>query len=63
MGDVVNLRRARKERDRKAAEQAAAEARALHGRTKAEKALIEAEAERLRRTVDQSRRDKAKPDD
>ena len=57
MGDVVNLRQARKARDREAAVQAAAEARALHGRTKAQRALENAEAERLARTVDQARRE------
>jgi tRNA-dihydrouridine synthase len=57
MGDVVNLRQARKARDRKAAAQAAAEARALHGRTKAQKAVEKAEAERLARVIEQSRRE------
>lgn len=37
MGDVVNLRTARKQKARAGKEQAAAENRALHGRTKAEK--------------------------
>ncbi|HMI18314.1 MAG TPA: DUF4169 family protein [Sphingomonas sp.] len=55
MGDVINLRQARKARDRKAAEQAAAEARALHGRTKGQKAVEKAELERLTKTVEQSR--------
>jgi len=57
VGDVVNLRQARKARDRKAAEQAAAEARALHGRTKAQRNVERAEAEKLARTVDQSKLD------
>lgn len=57
MGDVINLCRARKERDRRAAGKAAAEARALHGRTKGQRALAEAEAERLARAVEQSRLD------
>lgn len=55
MGDVINLRQARKARDRKAAGQAAAEARALHGRTKAQRKREQAEVERLSRTLDQSR--------
>ena len=55
MGDVINLRQARKARDRKVAEQAAAEARALHGRTKAQRKLEKAEAEKLARTVDQAK--------
>jgi tRNA-dihydrouridine synthase len=57
MGDVINLRQARKARDRKAAEQAAAEARAVHGRSKAQKAVEKAEADRLARTIEQSRRE------
>ena len=55
MGDVINLRQARKARDRRAAEQAAAEARALHGRTKAQRKLEKAEAEKLGRAVDQAK--------
>lgn len=43
--DVVNLRLARKRRARTEAAEAAAEARARHGRTKAGKALDRAEAE------------------
>lgn len=57
MGDVINLRQARKARDRKLAEQAASEARARHGRTKAERALEKAEAEKLSRAVDQAKLD------
>jgi len=55
MGDLINLRQARKARDRRVAEQAAAEARALHGRTKTQRTREKAEAERLARAVDQSR--------
>lgn len=55
MGDVINLRQARKARDRKAAGQAAAEARALHGRTKGQRMREKADAERLARAVEQSR--------
>lgn len=55
MGDVINLRQARKARDRRVAEQAAAEARALHGRTKAQRKLEKAEAAKLARAVDQSK--------
>ena len=58
MGDVINLRQARKARDRRAAEQAANEARARHGRTKAERALEKAEAERATRNIEQSRRER-----
>jgi len=62
MGAVINLRQARKARDRKAAEQAAAEARALHGRTKGQKAIEKAEAERLAKAVEQSRIDPPETD-
>jgi hypothetical protein len=55
MGDVINLRQARKARDRKAAEQTAAEARALHGQTKAQKSVRKAEAERLAKAIEQSK--------
>jgi hypothetical protein len=57
MGDVINLRQARKARDRKAAGQAAAEARALHGRTKAQRKREQAEGEKLSRTLDQAKLD------
>jgi chorismate mutase len=39
MGDIVNLRRARKQAARQAAEQKAAANRALHGRSKAQRKL------------------------
>lgn len=43
MGDVVNLRRARKARDRASAEAQAEQNRITFGRTKAERKLTEAE--------------------
>ena len=43
MGDVVNLRRARKARDRAAASEQAAENRIRFGRTKAERERIAAQ--------------------
>lgn len=43
MGDVVNLRRARKARDRASAEAKAEQNRIEFGRTKAERKLTEAE--------------------
>ncbi|HWI86826.1 MAG TPA: DUF4169 family protein [Sphingomonas sp.] len=61
MGDVINLRQARKARDRAAAAKAATEARALHGRTKAQRAIERAEAERLKHKIDQSRREPLQP--
>lgn len=62
MGDVINLRQARKARDRKAAEQAAAETRALHGRTKGQRKLEKAEADKLTRVVDQAKLDQPSED-
>ena len=44
MSDVVNLRRARKERDRRAKEVAAQASRVAHGRSKAERELTAAQA-------------------
>jgi hypothetical protein len=48
MGEIVNLRRARKARDRDAAARTAAENRSLHSRTRAERAT---EAETRDRTA------------
>jgi Domain of unknown function (DUF4169) len=39
MGDIVNLRRVRKNAERRAAERAAAEQRYRHGRSKAQRRL------------------------
>jgi len=61
MGDVISFRLARKARDRKLAQQAAAEARALHSRTKGQKAAEKAEAARLARAVEQSALEPADP--
>ena len=55
--DIINLRRARKAKARDVREQAAAENRRLHGRTKVEKAKEAAERERAARTIDAHRRD------
>ena len=62
MGDVINLRQARKARDRKTAEQAANEARALHGQTKGQRSVRKAEAERLARAIEQSKLDTGETD-
>jgi len=56
-GEVVNLRRARKARARAATAANADSARALHGRTLAQKKAEAAEIERARRTLDGARRD------
>ena len=54
-GSVVNLNRARKALDR-AAEKAEADANAVkHGRTKAQRLLEAAQAEKARRALDQSK--------
>ena len=52
MGEVVNLRQARKERARAAADAKAAANRARFGRTKAEKQADRADADRARKAVD-----------
>ena len=55
MSQPVNLNKARKTRDR-AAEKAQADANALkHGRTKAERLLEAAQAEKARRALDQAK--------
>lgn len=58
MAEIVNLRLARKARDRKAAETRAAQNRAVHGRSGAERAATRAERERLARAVDGARRER-----
>ena len=57
MTKVVNLRLARKAKDRGEAAAKAAANRALHGRTKAEKQGEKADKERLARLLDGIRRD------
>lgn len=51
MAEIVNLRRARKQRARAAAASAAQQQRLLHGRTKAEKQLQELEKARADRAL------------
>ena len=57
MAEVINLRQARKARARGAAAQAAAESRALHGRTKAECHHEQAEAERAAKLLAGAKRE------
>ena len=52
MGDIVNLRRARKRQDRRRDDVKAAENRILHSMTKAERLLIEAERQKADRDLD-----------
>jgi len=55
MGDVINLRRARKAKAKGAAEVQSAENRARHGRTTSEKKRDDSETKRLDRIVDGAR--------
>lgn len=57
MADIVNLRLARKARRRTEAADTAAQNRALHGRTRGERARDAAEAQRLARAVEGARRE------
>lgn len=57
MTEVVNLRRARKERSRAEEKRIADANAALHGRTKAQRLLEATEAEQARRRLDQHRFD------
>jgi len=62
MAEIVNLRIARKARDRRLAEQQAAENRAKHGRTKAEKAKAKADYLRAERAIDGAKLDEPNRD-
>ena len=55
MGDLVNLRTARKQAKRRQAEQKAASNRLAHGRSKAEQALEQSRSDKLRESLDQHR--------
>jgi hypothetical protein len=55
MGDIVNLRRARKAAERQAAERNAAAKRLLHGRSKAERKLESSRDAKARRDLDRHR--------
>lgn len=57
MGDVVNLKRARKQKARAAAETEAAAKRLLHGQTKTAKKLSKAEKEAAERKLEGHKRD------
>lgn len=57
MADVINLRLARKARDRSDKQRQAEANRARHGTTKSERARTAAEAERAARLLDGVRRD------
>lgn len=58
MGDVVNLRQARKARKRADDARSAEASRAKHGRPKAEKRLAEKERQNLDATLNGARRER-----
>lgn len=58
MGELVNLNRARKDRDRAAKKAQAATNRAVHGRTKAERTTADRERERASTLLEGHRREK-----
>ena len=58
MAEIINLRLARKARQRTDAASTAAENRARFGRSKGEKTRDAADADRLSRTVDGARRER-----
>jgi hypothetical protein len=55
MGDIVNLRMARKRAAQREAEQTAKQQRRVHGRTKSERALTAARDAKSQRSLDQHR--------
>jgi hypothetical protein len=57
MAEIINLRLARKARNRAQADQAAAENRAKFGRTKSERERDRRDAERLAQQIDGAKRD------
>ncbi|MCX7360010.1 MAG: DUF4169 family protein [Alphaproteobacteria bacterium] len=56
MAEIVNLRRARKQKARATAETEAAANRLVHGRTKAERTLTKAKKEAAERKLDGHKR-------
>jgi hypothetical protein len=58
VADLINLRRARKMKERAAREQTAGQKRRLFGRTRAEKQAEATVRERAKRAIDDHRRDK-----
>jgi hypothetical protein len=55
MGDIINLRTARKRAARRKAEQSASQKRLVHGRAKPERALAAAREDKAQRNLDQHR--------
>jgi hypothetical protein len=60
-GDLVNLRRVRKDRIRAATETEAAQNRAAHGHSKAERAIDDAARRKAAHTLDLHKREPRKP--
>ena len=58
MAEIVNLRQARRARDRAEAKVAAVANRAEHGRTKREKAAARADRQAIDRTLDGAKRER-----
>lgn len=58
MGEIVNLNRARKDRDKAARKAQAAANRTAHGRTKAERTTAERERDRASTLLEGHRREK-----
>lgn len=58
MGTIINLRTARKQAKRRAAEQEAARNRLVHGRSKAERALERSQSDKTNKNIDQHQLDK-----
>jgi hypothetical protein len=57
MAEIVNLNRARKAKARDAAEAKAAENRAKYGQTKAERARLASQKDRLRAAIDGAKKE------
>jgi hypothetical protein len=57
MAEIINMRQARKDKARAEKQAAAKTNRAAHGRTKADKKLKEAKAEKADRDLDAHKRD------
>jgi hypothetical protein len=55
MGDIINLRKARKQALRRRDQQQAAANRIVHGRSKADRKRAEAEGQKVRHDLDQRR--------
>ncbi|MBK5959542.1 hypothetical protein CCR97_15205 [Rhodoplanes elegans] len=55
MGEIVNLRRVRKRKDREDAAERAGQNRVLHGMPKAERTVLAARKDKANRALDQHR--------